>query len=138
MGHDDEVRAKLASAVVKKLKASNGTGKRRGPLVLFVNVVQEDASLMAAAAVKRALASLPGGVVFSEMVKTGAVPVPSEQPGDHVHMEQYTLDPRPDLVLEIGEMGGRLCVSAREPGSDPFAPPAAYLWNICEPEKKPG
>jgi hypothetical protein len=101
----------------------------QGKLALWLRVgdhatAEESAT---ADAVKRALQTKPG-IVFSKQTVAGAVPVPSGTPGGHVHMRIYAFEPHPDLVLDIGELDGSVCVAAREAGRDPMAPAQSWIW----------
>jgi len=68
------------------------------------------------------------GLIFSTKKVAGAVPVPSEVPGGHVHMLTCVVEPHPDLVLHVGEMDGRLYVAEREAGKAPLDPTSRWNW----------
>jgi hypothetical protein len=121
--------SKLASEVIRRIDWRLSTQPR---LVLWLNVSEylSDSAEAAAQAVKRALENKPGLVLATKSV-AGTTPVPSEVPGGHVNMLVYAVKPHPDLVLSIGELNGRLCVSERAAGKDPLAPAAAWNWRLC-------
>jgi hypothetical protein len=119
----------LVREVVQRIEAGRDG---RSPFTLYLNVSSTPGAEEAGPEIQRALGKL-GGVVFSKKVKTGAVPVNSGQPGGHVHMITYALEPLPDIILDVSEIDGHLCIAARVPEGDPLLPPSSWLWILNAP-----
>lgn len=116
--------SKLAEEVGRRIDRRLST---KGRLALWLDMGETASARAAAQAVKRALETKPG-LIFSTKTVAGGVPVPSGTPGGHVHMLTYILKPHPDVVLDIGEMNGRIQVAERDAGQDPLAPPSSWNW----------
>jgi len=101
----------------------------KGRLVVWLRESEDNPAPEAARDVKRALETKTG-LVFSTQRVAGATPVPSGTPGGHVHMLIYAFDPHPDVVLWVGEVNGRICVTERDAGKDPMAPAASWNWTL--------
>jgi hypothetical protein len=119
----------LVREVVQRIEAGRDG---RTPFTLYLNVSSTPGAQEAGPEIQRALEKKTG-LVFSKKVKTGAVPVNSGQPGGHVHMITYALEPLPDIILDVSEIGGHLCIAARAPEGDPLLPPSSWLWILNAP-----
>lgn len=117
--------SKLAEEVAGRIGRRLSAARK---LTVWLNV--SDANPAAWTIAKAIQSALKGkrGLVFAEQIVAGTEPVPSGEPGGHVNMLIYKVKPHPDLVLGIGEMGGRLCVTERDAGEDPLAPASAVNW----------
>jgi hypothetical protein len=102
----------------------------KGKLVVWLRESEINPAPEAAREVKRALETKPG-LVFSKKSVAGTTPVPSGAPGGHVNMLLYAFDPHPDVVLWVGELNGRTCVSEQDAGKDPMEPTASFNWILC-------
>lgn len=124
--------AKMAGEVSRRIdRRLSATGK----LTLWLNLSEyaTDSTQALAQAVKRALQTKPGLVLATKSV-SGTTPVPSGVPGGHVNMLVYTVQPHPDVVLDIGELNGRTYVCERDGGKDPLAPTAIWNWKLFAAE----
>lgn len=99
----------------------------KGRLVLWLSESEINPAPEAAREVKRVIETKPG-LVFSKKSVAGTTPVPSGEPGGHVNMLIYAFDPHPDVVLWVGKLNGRTCVSEHDAGKDPLAPTASFNW----------
>lgn len=88
----------------------------------------------AADALQAALACDPR-ITLSTITRRDRAPVADAGvPGGHVHPVEYTVQPRPQLVLLVNEAQGRLVFAGRDPGADPLGPPlAGWRWVIQAP-----
>jgi hypothetical protein len=133
---DDAGREELAAEVAKRVAArAHGGGGR--PLTVFLNVSENDPARAAGKAIRRVLEALRGGVAFSTKITGGGAPVPSGEPGGHVHTLTFRLDPRPDLIVDVSTIGERICAAGRDPGPDPSADPTSWLWILYAPPNQP-
>jgi len=122
-------------------KMAEEVGKRidrdllpRGRLALWLNVASYSSpDVVATANAVRRILEVKPGIVFVRRVSAGAAPVPSGDPGGHVHMLSYVFEPHPDMVINVGEMDGRVAIDAHDAGKDPAAPPSSWRWILRAP-----